>query len=54
MFPVETGQMLTAEAEQMAAVKTWQMCSIETGQRPVAMVDICLVSTWTSKDQKAS
>ena len=29
----------------MSAVETRQMCSIKTGQRPVAIVDICLVST---------
>ena len=29
----------------MSAVETRQMYSIKTGQRPVAIVDICLVST---------
>ena len=45
MSAVETGQMFTAETGQMCAVETRQMYSIKTGQRPVAIVDICLVST---------
>ena len=49
----ETGQMSAVETGQMSAVETRQMYSIKTGQRPVAIVDICLVSTCTSKDQKA-
>ena len=53
MSAVETGQMSAAETGQMSAVETRQMYSIETGQRPVATVDICLVSTCTSKDRKA-
>ena len=32
-------------AELMSAVETGQMYSIKTGQRPVAIVEICLVST---------
>ena len=48
----ETGQVSAAETGQMSAVETRQMYSIETGQRPVATVDICLVSTCTSKDWK--
>ena len=60
MSAAETGQI---------AVETRQMYSIKTGQRPVAIVDtcflsttdicpvsaadICLVSTCTSKDRKA-
>ena len=53
LVQVETGQMSAAETGQMSAVETRQMYSIETGQRPVAIVDICLVSTCTSKDRKA-
>ena len=53
MSAVETGQMSAAETGQMSAVETRKMYSIETGQRPVATVDICLVSTCTSKDRKA-
>ena len=53
MSAVETGQMSAAETGQMSAVETRQMYSIKTGQRPVAIVDICLVSTCTSKDRKA-
>ena len=53
MSAVETGQMSAAETRQMSAVETRQMYSIKTGQRPVAIVDICLVSTCTSKDRKA-
>ena len=45
MSAVETGQMSAAETGQMSAVETRQMYSIKTGQRPVAIVDICLVST---------
>ena len=50
---VGTGQMSAAETGQMSAVETKQMYSIEAMQRPVATVDICLVSTCTSKDRKA-
>ena len=50
---VETGQMSAAETGQMSSVETRQMYSIQTGQSPVAIVDICLVSTCTSKDRKA-
>ena len=50
---VETGQMSAAETGQMSAVETRQMYSIKTGQRPVAIADICLVSTCTSEDRKA-
>ena len=46
-------EMSGVETGQMSAVETRQMYSIETGQRPVATVDICLVSTCTSKDRKA-
>ena len=53
MSAVETGQMSAAETGQMSAVETRQMYSIETGQSPVSIVDICLVSTCTSKDRKA-
>ena len=54
MAVVEIGQMSAAETGQMSAVETRQMYSIKTGQRPVAIVDICLVSTCTSKDRKAT
>ena len=37
--------MSAAETGQMSAVGTRQMYSIKTGQRPVAIVDICLAST---------
>ena len=50
---VETTQMSAVETGQMSAVETRRMYSIETGQRPAATVDICLVSTCTSKDRKA-
>ena len=50
---VETRQMSAAETGQMSVVETRQMYSTETGQRPVSTVDICLVSTCTSKDRKA-
>ena len=53
MSAVETGQMSAAETGQMSAVGTRQMYSTKSGQRPVAIVDICLVSTCTSKDRKA-
>ena len=53
MSAVETGPMSAAETGQMSAVETRQMYSIQTGLRPVSIVDICLVSTCTSKDQKA-
>ena len=53
MSAAEAGQMSAAETGQMSAVETRQMYSIKTGQRPVAIVDICLVSTCTSKDRKA-
>ena len=46
----ETGQMPAAETGQMSAVETRKIYSIETGQRPVATVDIWLVSTCTSKE----
>ena len=45
MSAVATGQMSAAETGQMSAAETRQMYSIKTGQRPVAIVDICLVST---------
>ena len=53
MSAVETGQMSAAETGQMSAAETRQMYSIETGQGPVGTIDICLVSTCTSKDRKA-
>ena len=53
MSAVETGQMSAAETGQISDVEPRQMYSIETGQRPVATLDICLVSTCTSKDRKA-
>ena len=53
MSAVETGQMSSAETGQISAVETRQMYSIRTGQRPVANLDICLVSTCTSEDRKA-
>ena len=54
MSSVETGQMSAVEAGQMSAVETRQMYSIKTGQHPVEIVDICLVSTCTSsEDRKA-
>ena len=53
MSAVETGQMSAAETGQMSAVETRQMYSIQTGLRPVSILDICLVSTCTSKDRKA-
>ena len=53
MCAVGTGQISFAETGQVSAVGTRQMYSIETGQRPVATVDICLVTTCTSKDRKA-
>ena len=61
MSAVETGQMSAAETGQMSSAETRQMYSIKTGQRPVAIVDICLVSaadifpvsTCTSGDRKA-
>ena len=53
MSAFETGQMSAAETGQMSAVETRQMYSIGTGQSPVSIVDICLVSTYTSKDRKA-
>ena len=53
MSAVETGRMSAAETEQMSAVETRQMYIIQTGQRPVAIVDICLISTCTSEDRKA-
>ena len=37
--------MSAVETGQMSAVETRQMYSIKTGQRPVAIVDICPVST---------
>ena len=49
----DKGQMSAFETGQMSAVETRQMYSITTGQRPVAIVDIRLVSTCTSKDRKA-
>ena len=54
MSAVETGQMSAAETGQMSAVETRQMYSIQTGLRPVSIVDICLVSTCTSRDRKAT
>ena len=53
MLAVETGQMSAVERGQMSAVETRQMYSIGTGQSPVSIVYICLVSTCTSKDRKA-
>ena len=53
MSAVETGQMSAAETGQMSAPETRQMYSIQTGQRPVAIENICLVSTCTSKYRKA-
>ena len=37
--------MSAVETGQMSAVETRQMYSIKTGQRPVAIVDICPIST---------
>ena len=45
MSAVETGQVSGAATGQMSAVETRQMYSINTGQRPVAIVNICLLST---------
>ena len=53
MSPVATGHMSFVKTGEKSAAETRQMYSIETGQRPVATVDICLVSTCTSKDRKA-
>ena len=53
MSAVGTGQMSAAETGQMSAVGTTQTYSIEIGLSPVAIVDICLFSTCTSKDRKA-
>ena len=53
MSAVETGQMSAAETGQMSAVETKQVYSIGAGQSPASIVDICLVSTCTSKDRKA-
>ena len=53
MSSAETGQMSAVETGQMSAAETIQMCSIKTRQSPVAIVDICLVSTCTSEDRKA-
>ena len=50
---VETRQVSAVEAGQMTAVETRQMYRTETGQRPGSAVDICLVSTCTSKDRNA-
>ena len=36
--------MSAVETGQMSAAETRQMYSIKAGQRPVAIVDICLVS----------
>ena len=52
MSAVETGEMSAAETGQMSAVETRLMYSIETGQRPVATVDICLVSTVLARTGK--
>ena len=54
MAAVETGQMSAAETGQMSAVEARQMYSIETRQSPVSILDICPVSTCTSKDRKAT
>ena len=48
-----TGERQWAFRSLLVQVETRQMYSIKTGQRPVAIVDICLVSTCTSKDRKA-
>ena len=52
MFSAETGQMSAVETRQMSAAETGQMSAVETlmysiktGQAPVAIVYICLVST---------
>ena len=45
--------MSDAETGQMSSVETRQMYGIGAGQSPVPIVDICLVSTCTSKDRKA-
>ena len=45
MSAVETGQMSAAVTGEMSAVEARHVYSIQTGQRPVAIVDICLVST---------
>ena len=61
MPTAETKEMSSAGNENMSAVETGhksavetrQMYSVATGQSPVSKVDICLVSTCTSKDWKA-
>ena len=45
MSAVETAQMPAVETRQMSSAETTQLYSIERGQRPVAIVEICLVST---------
>ena len=44
MSSVEQGNVSAVETGQMSAAETRQMYSIKTRQRPVAIVDICLVS----------
>ena len=51
---LSSGQMSAVETRQTSSAETRQMYSIETGQSPVSIVDICLVSTCTSKDRKAT
>ena len=41
---VETGQTSAAETGKVSAADTREMYSIQTGQRPVAIVDLCFVS----------
>ena len=53
MSAFEMGQMSSVETGLMSIVETRQMYSIETGQSPLAIVNICLMSTCTSKDRKA-
>ena len=54
MSAAATGEMSALETRQMSTGnKTGQMYSIQTGRRPVAIVDIFLVLTCTSEDRKA-
>ena len=46
--------MSAAETGQISAAETRQMSTIETGLCPVPTLYICLVSTCTSKDRKAT
>ena len=47
MYSVEAGKMSAVDTEQMSAAETGQMSAVETretGQRPVATVDISVLS----------